>query len=288
MSKLKYTVKDSVFTTLFGNIENALALYQSLHPEDETVSVEDCEIITLETVIAPGIYNDLGLQVRDTLILLAEAQSTFSPNVALRVFLYLANTYKEYVMGRKLSLYSPKEIRLPRPELFVIYTGDQPDVPKTLRLSDLFREAPTRGSGIEVTVEVIQKSGGLLGEYISFCKISDEQRRLHGRTDTAAQETIRVCLERGILVPLLSERRKEIVDMMKFLFTQEEVNEMERQSAKREGLNEGMAKGVAKRDSFYGTLIQLLSPLGRINELAAATSDQAKLLALAEEFGLEL
>ena len=100
MAKLKYTVKDSIFTTLFGEVENALDLYKSLHPEDTTVSIDDCEIITLETVIAPGIYNDLGLQVRDTLILLAEAQSTFSRNVALRVFLYLANTYKEYVMGR--------------------------------------------------------------------------------------------------------------------------------------------------------------------------------------------
>ena len=280
MAKLKYTVKDSIFTTLFGEVENALDLYKSLHPEDTTVSIDDCEIITLETVIAPGIYNDLGLQVRETLILLAEAQSNFSRNVALRVFLYLANTYKEYVMGRKLSLYSTKEVRIPRPELFVIYTGEQENVPETLRLSDLFiKDHPEAHGCIEVSVKVVREGTGILGEYISFCKISDEQRKLHGRTDVAAQETVRICLENGILVPLLTDRRKEIIDMMKFLFTQEEVTEMEKVGARREGQED--------RDSFYTKLAQLLSPLGRADELIAALSDKAKLAALAQEFGLD-
>ncbi len=50
----------------------------------------------------------------------------------------------------------------------------------------------------------------------------------------------------------------------------------------------GFAAGQAERDSFYGKLMQLLAPLGRLDELVAATSDKAKLASLAKEFGLEV
>ena len=51
---------------------------------------------------------------------------------------------------------------------------------------------------------------------------------------------------------------------------------------------EGKVEGKAERDFFYGKLMQLLVPLGRIDELIAATSDKAKLASLAEEFGLDV
>ena len=54
------------------------------------------------------------------------------------------------------------------------------------------------------------------------------------------------------------------------------------------GQAKGKAEGKAERDSFYGKLMQLLAPLGRLDELIAATSDQAKLASLAKEFGLEI
>ena len=79
MPELKRNIKDSVFTALFGDPENAVQLYRSLHPEDTQVTAADCKIVTLETILASGVYNDLGFQVGDKLILLVEAQSTFSP-----------------------------------------------------------------------------------------------------------------------------------------------------------------------------------------------------------------
>ena len=54
------------------------------------------------------------------------------------------------------------------------------------------------------------------------------------------------------------------------------------------GIAKGRAEGIAERDSFYGKLMQKLVPLGRINELIAATADEAKLNSLAKEFGLEM
>jgi len=97
-----------------------------------------------------------------------------------------------------------------------------------------------------------------------------------------------VHLKHGDLIPLLTERQKEVADMLSFLFSQEEVDEIERYNVQKEAKAEGLAEGQSERDSFYGKLMQKLMPLGRIEELITATSDKAKLAALAKEFGLEL
>ena len=117
MADMKRNVKDSVFTYLFKQPEYTRQLYLALHPEDTGVTEQDFKLVTLENILATGIYNDLGIQVRDKLILLVEAQSTFSVNIALRMLLYLAATYKEYVEEHMLDLYAGKAVVIPRPEL---------------------------------------------------------------------------------------------------------------------------------------------------------------------------
>ena len=90
--RMKYTLKDSVFTFIFKQPEYARELYLALHPEDPDVTEADCKLVTLENILTTGMYNDIGLQVRDKMILLIEAQSTFSVNIVLRMLLYLAET----------------------------------------------------------------------------------------------------------------------------------------------------------------------------------------------------
>ena len=155
MAEPKRTIKDSIFTFLFGEPEYTMELYQALHPEDTTVKDSDVKLVTLQNVLANGLYNDLGFQVRDKLILLVEAQSTFSENIPLRMLLYLAATYKDYVEEHKLSLYREKKVSIPRPELYVVYTGDKKHVPDELKLSSLFE-----GDGsVELSVKVLRDDG---------------------------------------------------------------------------------------------------------------------------------
>ena len=90
MADMKYTAKDSVFSFIFRQPENTRHLYLTLHPEDVDVTEADCKLVTLEHILTNGMTNDLGFQVRDKLILLVEAQSKFSINIALRMLLYLA------------------------------------------------------------------------------------------------------------------------------------------------------------------------------------------------------
>lgn len=288
MPEMKRNVKDSVFTYLFSDPQYACELYQYLHPEDTSVTEDDCKLVTIQNILSNGQYNDLGLLIRDTLIILAEAQSTFSPNLPIRVLLYMSQEYKDYIDEHRLNLYSSKVVTLPKAELYMIYSGKKQDVPEVLRLSDL---CGGKGS-IEVTVKVLRGGdASIVGQYVEFCKIADEQRELYGLTKKAIQETIRICLERGILVPFLTARQKEVVDIMEMLFSQEQVWELDRRDAWQEGRQEGEARGEArgesKRDALYGELLKILEPLGRIGDLIAATADKAKLSALAHEFGLE-
>ena len=96
-NRMKRTIKDSVFTMLFSIQAYIMELYRALHPEDDTITPEELTTITLETALVTSIYNDLGLQARDTIIILVEAQSTFSWNLPFRLLLYLAETLDEYV-----------------------------------------------------------------------------------------------------------------------------------------------------------------------------------------------
>ena len=285
MPEMKRTVKDSVFTFLFSDPKYACELYRYLHPEDTNVTEADCKLITIQNILSNGQYNDLGLLVRDVLMILAEAQSTFSPNVPIRVFLYMAQEYKDYIDAHKLNLYSTKAVTLPKAELYMVYSGNKKNVPEVLRLSDL-----CGGVGsIEVTVKVLRGGdSSIIGQYVAFCKVADEQRALYGLTKKAIQETIRICLERGILAPFLTTRRKEVVDIMEMLFSQEQVWELDRRDAWQEGEKHGEAHGESKRDALYGELLKILEPLGRIGDLIAATTDKNKLSALAHEFGLEV
>ncbi len=77
--------KDSVFTDLFSDKRYLLELYQALHPEDTTATRDDLILMTLKSVVAEHIHNDLGFRVGDRLIVPVEAKSTWSPNIVIRL-----------------------------------------------------------------------------------------------------------------------------------------------------------------------------------------------------------
>lgn len=265
MAELRRSVKDSVFTYLFRQPEYTRQLYLALHPEDTDVTEEDCKIVTIENVLSTGLYNDLGVQVRDKLLLLVEAQSTFSVNIALRLLLYLADTYKAYTQEHKLDLYGSRPVTIPRPEMYVVYTGDKKDVPETLHLSDLYG-----GNGsVELDVTVLRGGEGsdILTQYVRFCKLADRNRKQYGNSPKAIEETIRQCLDENILAPFLVSRQKEVQDIMGLLFDDEVIREIHdynvakeaRQEGRREGRQEGHQAGREEGISAMVSALQGLS-----------------------------
>ena len=222
-NEAKRTIKDSIFTNLFGDSKYLLQFYQAIHPEDKDVKEEELRTITLENILTDDIYNDLGFIKGDKIMILAEAQSTWTSNIIIRALEYLVNSYRRYFTENGMDLYQSKKVSLPKPELYVIYTGNRKKRPERITLSEEFFQG--ENTAIEVTVKMIYdgRKGDIINQYVTFTKILNEQIKLHGGTKTAILETIRICKDENILKEYLESRESEVVDIMMQLYDQEEI-----------------------------------------------------------------
>lgn len=94
--KAKRTAKNSVFLDLFKDKKYLLALYKTLHPEDIKATENSLTDVTIENVLTDNLYNDLGFIANNKLMILIEAQSTWTLNILIRILLYLAESYHKY------------------------------------------------------------------------------------------------------------------------------------------------------------------------------------------------
>ena len=243
---IKLKVRDSVFGDLFHDKRYLLQLYQTLHPEDTTVSEDDFTDVTIRNVLVNDLYNDLGFMLRGTLIILCECQSAWTLNIIIRALLYMARTYQMYFKEHGTDLYSTKKIFLPRPELYVIYIGDEKNKPDEISLSKEFFNGEE--AAIDVKVKVICESDGtdIINQYIIFSKVYAEQQKIYRRTREAITETIRICKDRNILREYLESREKEVIDIMMALFDEQEIYDTHFNSVGREFEEKGRAEGRAK------------------------------------------
>ena len=189
----KYTAKDSVFTSLFREPKYLLQLYQALHPEDREATEDSITNVTITNVLLDQFYNDVGFQVREKLVILVEQQSSWSINIVVRCLLYLAQTYQEYFESTKQNVYGSKKLELPKPEMYVIFTGSRKTKPEYLYLSKEFFDGDDSVLDVKVKMIYDGKEGDIINQYVTFTKIYNEQVKLHGRTREAVLETIRVC-----------------------------------------------------------------------------------------------
>ncbi len=235
----KRTAKNSVFLDLFQDKKNLLKLYKTLHPEDTDTTEDALDIVTIDNVLTDNLYNDLGIMVGNSrLLLLLEAQSSWTVNILIRILLYLAQSYHEYFERTSQSLYKSKKVKMPKPELYVIYTGNKGRKPDTISLSQEFFDGAD--IDIEIKAKVIYENGkdNIINEYIVFCKVFNEQIKEHGMTKQAVTETIRICKDRNILKQYLSSKEVEVVTIMMSLFDDEQImrtyaKDMERETTKR-------------------------------------------------------
>ena len=243
--RAKRTAKNSVFLDLFQDKKNLLALYKTLHPEDTDATEDSLTDVTITNVLTDNLYNDLGFIVNDRLMILVEAQSTWTVNILVRVLLYLAQSYHEYFQRTRQDYYRSRKVRMPKPELYVIYTGDRGKKPDTISLSQEFFAGAD--IDIEVKAKVIYESDkdDIINQYIIFCKVFNEQTRKHGMTQKAAAEAVRICKDRNVLREYLAQREKEVVTIMMSLFDEEEImksyirserHDAERETAKRNAI----------------------------------------------------
>ena len=247
---VKYTLKDSIFTSLFSHPEYLLQLYQTLHPEDTEATEDSLTDVTIKNVITYGIHNDLGFMANGKTIHLIEAQSTWSANIVFRELEYLTKTYQDYLSDTSQNKFSHKKISLPRPELYVIYSGEKGDKPNSLNLSDLWIENGPSSIDLEVKIIYYEGEKDIISQYILFTRIYDEQKKIFDNERLAVKETIQICKNEDVLSSYIEKYEREVVDNMLTMYDpEEELREYIRcevAEGKAEGLAEGMTQGEAK------------------------------------------
>lgn len=219
----KRKIKDSVFTNLFQDKKYLLQLYKALHPEDRYVSEEEIADITIKHILMDADYNDLGFSVGNRLIVLVESQSTWTVNIIVRALMYLIQTYHDYFKRTNQNLYGSKKVNMPKPELYMIYIGERKNIPEIISLSEEFFKGTKAALDAKVNVLYQENEKDIIGQYIIFCKVYNEQRKWHGNTKQAVTETIRICKDRNILKEYLESKEQEVVDMMMTLFDDEQI-----------------------------------------------------------------
>ena len=243
--KINRNIKDSVFCDLFGRQEYLFQLYQALHPEDTETTIDDLTLVTLSRIIVYDMYNDVGFLAGNRLIVMVEAQSSWSENIVVRFLLYLGETYHRYIEKNDLDLYTTKKVELPKPELYVVYTGDRKTRPETISLKHSFWG--TDDCCVDVVAKVIydSKAGDILNQFIAFSKVFDGQRKKYPDDKRkAVQETISICKEKDVLKEYLA--REEAASVMFAFADQEKEFSRALRNERKEGRAEGEIVGVIR------------------------------------------
>lgn len=203
----------------------------------------------------------------------------------MRAFLYTAQTLKNYIRAFELDIYGSVPVRIPRPELYVVYTGEKADVPDELTLSDAVFGGVA--SGIDTRVTVIKDVGPTVaGQYIDFAKTIDAYRISLGPNEDAVRTAIRDCVERGVLVEYLKDHEKEVVSIMMTLYDEQEVMHNYLASARRAAEAEGMAKGRAEGEA--AGIVAMCKEFGvSVSETAAKLSERLGMTAIDAEVLVE-
>ena len=122
-----------------------------------------------------------------------------------------------------MDLYGSKKVVLPEPELYVLFIGERKKKPERITLSEEFFDGKDIDLNVKVNVLYGDDEGSIIGQYVAFTKVYNEQRKKYGATEQAVREAIRICKDRNVLKEYLESREKEVVRIMSLLFDQDEI-----------------------------------------------------------------
>ena len=252
MKEVKRNYKDGIFRMLFDNEDKIRELYNAISGSNYSKDVE-VEIVTLKDVIVGDLKNDLAFIIDGKLIVLIEHQATLNPNMPLRMLCYLAKEYEKKYFKRSGSIYSNRQLKIPTPELYVFYNGDERLNKTKLKLSDAYLKKCDKLS-VEVVVEVIDvnyekgeelvKRSETLAGYSYLVHLIREKKNAGIDEDRIAEDVIKECMSQGILVDFLHRYGGEIVSFLCDELTREECLAIRAQEGYELGLERGIEQGL--------------------------------------------
>lgn len=260
--------KDRLFNFLFGSEENkewTLSLYNAVNGSHYT-DASMIKITTIREVMYLGMHNDVSFLISNEMNLY-EQQSTYNPNMPVRLLQYAGNLYEKYFKENSLNKYGGRLLQLPVPKLVVFYNGkkEQPDE-MILKLSDSFPEGSD--ADIEVKVRMLNVNVGRNRLLLEACKplgeyswLVDEIRRNNTTNDedgmsSAVDRAITDMPDSFVIKSFLELHRTEVKGMLLTEYNEAEAMELFREEGRAEGRAEGLAEGRA--EGIIDTLISLV------------------------------
>ncbi|HCM91824.1 MAG TPA: hypothetical protein DIS78_04585 [Lachnospiraceae bacterium] len=246
--------KDRLFNFIFGKEENrkwTLSLYNAVNGSDHD-DESMIEFNTLEDVMYLSMKNDTSFLIGN-IMSVYEHQSSFNPNMPLRMMEYVGRLYSGYISKNKFNKYGEKLIMLPTPKLVVFYNGLKEQADESiLRLSDSFDKGHRNEADIEVRVRMLNVNHGRNKELMDRCKplaeyawFIDEIRKNRKEHDT--ESSVRLAIEAMpddcIIKGFLTGHMKEVEGMLDTEYNEAEVKEL----FKEEGREEGREQEVTER-----------------------------------------
>lgn len=281
MTNINSQYKDRLFNFIFGREENkewTLSLYNAVNGSDYTDPTV-IEFNTIKDVLYLGMRNDTSFMIAD-IMSVYEHQSTFNPNMPLRLLQYVGDLYAGYLSENKLNKYGKTLIKLPVPKLVVFYNGsDEMEDESVLKLRDAFEESVRKQADVEVKVRMINvnygKNQGLmdackpLSEYSWFIsEIRDNQKDDHKLEDAVSMALNKMPHDFTIR-SFLMLHKQEVQGMLDTEYNETEVMELFKEEGKAEGKIEGKKEGV----DIVNQLNDILISQGRFDELKRTVKD---------------
>ena len=266
--------KDRLFSFLFGSEEHrdwTLSLYNAVNRS----AYEDADAIritTIREVLYLGMHNDVSFLISPGEMSLYEQQSTYNPNMPLRLLQYLGSLYEKHVKEGRYDKYGDSVVPLPAPRLVVFYNGadDAPDE-RTLLLSEAF--PPGMEGDVEVRVRMLNINKGRNGELMGACEPLAEYAWIVDRiranraalgTEGAVDEAILSMPEHFVTRQTLLAHKAEVKDMLLTEYNEAEALELARENAQRKGYDQGISQGIVT------TCLALGAPFAQASSMVAS------------------
>ena len=273
-TKIQRNYLDRLFNFIFGREEHkewTLSLYNAVNGSHYT-DPDLIEFNTVEDMLYMGMQNDTSFLISD-IMSVYEHQSSYNPNMPLRMLGYTDELYAGYVTKHRLNKYGSAQLQLPVPRLVVFYNGEEDTEDEViLKLSDSFPEGLRSESDIEIRVRMLNINYGRnkelleacrpLSEYAWFIRETREHRGTYG-IETAVDMTLDAMPEDFGIKEFLLIHKAEVCRMLARDYSEEEIRELFMEDGRREERKNTEAER-RRADAAEAELRQLKEELDRL------------------------
>lgn len=231
----KKNYRDSLFRSIFNNKKRLQSLYKAL--SGKVIPLEEIKINTLRGVFFNDIKNDLSFQAGNRTVILMEHQSTWNPNMPLRMLWYVGKLYRKEL--KQDMPYRSTLIKIPMPEFYVLYNGEEDKPYETMfHLSDAFLWKPEHKE--ELPLDLTVKSYNInyatnnplmdscyeLKAYSIFVAKVREAKAAGMGQRQAIMYGIDYCKTHDLLSEYFTKHEEEVFDMVSFKWDEKRAREV--------------------------------------------------------------